>query len=262
MKGLIIGGSFILLLAVTAFINNKSTPAKYTNRVINGKGFALLELFTSEGCSSCPPADELLAKVQTELKDKPVYLLAYHVDYWNRFGWKDVFSSPVYSKRQMAYSRWLNAQVYTPQLVVNGSTELVGSDEPALRKAVSWALGSAPLAGVSLQAQRKGNELIVNYTVTDSAASENKLLIAIVQKAATSKVSSGENGGLTLSHVQIVRDLQTVDLSNGKKGISSIKLPQGFNANGWEIIGFVQNAATGEVLAASKAGFDHPAAQK
>jgi len=262
MKSLIIGGSFIMLLAVTAFMNNRIAPAKYTNRVMNGKGFALLELFTSEGCSSCPPADELLAKVQKELKDKPVYLLAYHVDYWNRLGWKDVFSSPAYSKRQMAYSRWLNAQVYTPQLVVNGNTELVGSDEPALRKAVSWALSAAPLATLSLQAQLQGDKAAISYRVSDSTASGQQLLIAVVQKAATSKVASGENGGRKLSHIQIVRDLQTVDLSKTKNGMSTVKLPQGFNTAAWEIVGFVQNSANGEVVAAAKADFGTPAGQK
>jgi len=262
MKSLIIGGSFVLLLAVTAFMNNNSTPAKYTNRVMNGKGFALLELFTSEGCSSCPPADELLAKVQKELKDKPVYLLAYHLDYWNRLGWKDVFSSPVYSRRQMAYSRWLSAQVYTPQLVVNGNTELVGSDEPALRKAVSWALSAAPSATLSLKVQQQGDKVAVNYRVSDSTVSSQQLLIAVVQKTATSKVTSGENGGLTLSHIQIVRDLQTVDLSKTKNGVNTIKLPQGFNTAGWEIVGFVQNTSNGEVVAAAKADFGTPAGEK
>src|SRR5271155_1276675 len=73
-----------------------------------GNGFAVVELFTSEGCSSCPPADDLIARVQQEDKDLPVYILAFHVDYWNRLGWKDAFSDAAYSDRQRRYAAWLN----------------------------------------------------------------------------------------------------------------------------------------------------------
>src|SRR5579863_1763198 len=85
-------------LATEAFINRKSIAP-----VTPAKGFALVELFTSEGCSSCPPADILVAKIQKESADQPIYILAFHVDYWNRLGWKDVFSSHEYSERQQQY---------------------------------------------------------------------------------------------------------------------------------------------------------------
>src|ERR1700744_6104626 len=111
-----------------AFINKRKVPVTDA-----GKGFAVIELFTSEGCSSCPPADALVARVQKESNDKPVYILAFHVDYWNRLGWKDVFSSAEYSERQNQYARWLKlSSVYTPQIVVNGRTEFVGSEEANL----------------------------------------------------------------------------------------------------------------------------------
>ena len=115
-----------------------------------GKGFAVVELFTSEGCSSCPPADALVARVQKESTNKPVYILAFHVDYWNRLGWKDVYSSAEYSARQNQYANWLNlsSEVYTPQAIVNGHTEFVGSEEGTLRKAIQAGLqksASTPL---------------------------------------------------------------------------------------------------------------------
>src|SRR5882757_10188754 len=92
-------------------------------------GFAVVELFTSEGCSSCPSADALVAAVQKENKDQPVYILAFHVDYWDRLGWKDAFSDAAYSDRQRAYASWLRlSSIYTPQVVVNGRKEFVGSD--------------------------------------------------------------------------------------------------------------------------------------
>src|ERR1700761_8258700 len=105
------------------------------------KGFAVIELFTSEGCSSCPPADALVARVQKESNGKPVYILAFHVDYWNRLGWKDVFSSAEYSERQSEYAKYLKLEsVYTPQVIVNGKKEFVGSEESTLQNSVSAAL--------------------------------------------------------------------------------------------------------------------------
>src|SRR5436305_619554 len=94
--------SFALaVIALASFINHKDKIAlKKEKTNTDGKGFAVVELFTSEGCSSCPPADELVARIQKENRDKQVYILAFHVDYWNRLGWKDVFSSADYSKRQ------------------------------------------------------------------------------------------------------------------------------------------------------------------
>src|SRR5579859_6695441 len=114
------------------------------------KGFAVVELFTSEGCSSCPAADALVATVQKEDKDLPVYILSFHVDYWDRLGWKDAFSDAAYSDRQREYARWLRlSSVYTPQVVVNGHQEFVGSDAVKLREAISNGLQATPKASLS-----------------------------------------------------------------------------------------------------------------
>src|SRR5580704_2729726 len=126
-------------LVTEAFItiknNNIAKPAA------SGKGFAVVELFTSEGCSSCPPADALIAAVQQEDKDLPVYILAFHVDYWDRLGWKDAFSEGACSDRQRQYAAWLNLNsVYTPQVVVNGRKEFVGSEAGTLRAAIQSGL--------------------------------------------------------------------------------------------------------------------------
>jgi hypothetical protein len=86
-----------------------------------------------EGCSSCPPADELIDRIQKDNDNKQIYIMAFHVDYWDHQGWKDRFSDPEFSKRQRQYANWLNLQtVYTPQIVVNGATEHVGSDQDAI----------------------------------------------------------------------------------------------------------------------------------
>jgi len=239
-------------LGSTAFINHKLS--KRPNN--DNKGFAVVELFTSEGCSSCPPADELVAKIQKESKDKPVYILAYHVDYWNRLGWKDVFSSADYSKRQQDYAGYLHIQsVYTPQIVVNGKTEFVGSEEGTLRNAISKGLQKASPSQLSLNISTiDHSKANIKYEV-DSIDKNIFLELAILQKNAQTKVQSGENSGRTLSHVQIVRKLQSVPLK-GKEGTVNVALPNGFNTQGWEIIGFLQNTANGTITGASRAIFE------
>jgi len=236
-------------LGATAFINEKLLK---TANNTGDKGFAVVELFTSEGCSSCPPADQLVAKIQKEDADKPVYVLAFHVDYWNRLGWKDMFSSPDYSRRQEDYAAYLHLQsVYTPQAVVNGKTELVGSEESTLRKAIQSNLAKAPAAMLTINATTpNGNKTSITYS-TEGTDKNTVLLIALVQKNAQTKVERGENQGRTLSHVQIVRKLQKVDLS-GSSGSVNVSLPNGFDGASWEIIGILQNTSTGEITAAAR----------
>src|SRR6185312_9342641 len=188
-------------LASTGFINLKLL--KKANA--DAKGFAVVELFTSEGCSSCPPADDLVAKIEKETAGTPVYILAYHVDYWNRLGWKDAYSSADFSKRQNEYARYLHIQsVYTPQIVVNGKTEFVGSQEGTLRNVIRAGLQKAAEGALSLSVVKSDkNEVSVKYTA-EGADKNSVLLIALVQKHAQTKVMRGENAGHTLSHVQIV----------------------------------------------------------
>lgn len=217
------------------------------------KGFALIELFTSEGCSSCPPADELIARIQKENNDQPVYILSFHVDYWNHLGWKDSFSSPAYSKRQSQYVAWLNLQsAYTPQVVINGRKEFVGSEESTLRNAIKTSLQKTPQAQIILKdVQIRQGQVNLKYQ-TEGAVQPGALVLALVQKSATTDVKRGENGGRKLSHVQIVRSLQTIPFDPGKEGIVHIDLPDGLNPANAELIAFLQNNANGEIIAAAK----------
>jgi len=244
--------AFVAIAAgLTAFIRSKASTS------VNGddKGFAVVELFTSEGCSSCPPADALVAKIENESGDKPVYILAYHVDYWDRLGWKDQFSSADFSKRQNEYARFLKLQsVYTPQIIINGKTELVGSEEGTLRKAISKSLKNG--TGVKLELAVAGTDAKqanLKYTV-EGADKKAVLQVAVVEKSAVSKVGAGENNGRTLSHVQIVRKLQEFTLTENI-GTASISLPNGFDVKSWEIIGFLQSKANGTITGVAKATF-------
>jgi hypothetical protein len=229
----------ILLIALLAHVYNPD------------KGFAVLELFTSEGCSSCPPADELFARIAQQSQGKPVYLLAYHVDYWDRQGWKDTYSSAEFSNRQLQYQQWLNGStIYTPQVIVNGQSAFVGSQESAIQDEIRKQLAAAPAATLQLQARQDHQRLVVQYT---SSVKGHRLLIAILQKSAQSIVKRGENAGHTLSHVQIVRKLQHEALNASGAGSSVVRLPDGFDAAHWEVLGLVQDQQTGKILAAAKA---------
>lgn len=245
-----IGAAMVLTLFSAIFANRVSASKKQT-RINNGNGFAVLELFTSEGCSSCPPADALLARIQQDAGNKPIYVLAYHVDYWNRLGWKDVFSKPQYSKRQYQYSQQLPSQVYTPQLVVNGQTSCIGSDEAAVSNAINEALGNGAAATLEIKAQLQPGKANFTYEVSGNTGN-SQLLIAVVQKHAVSKVERGENEGRTLSHVQVVRDLRAFKLRESKQGIAEINLPESFNAQEWELISMIQNSETGAISAAAR----------
>ena len=214
----------------------------------NSKGFALLELYTSEGCSSCPPADELLGKIQNEYRDKNVYVLAYHVDYWDKQGWKDIFSNPDFTKRQYDYAQFMGKEpIYTPQVIINGKTDFIGSQETSLRNGIKSALSKPVSASLSLEASQNSNSLSVNYNV-ESTSKNSRLLIAVVQKEAKSNVKRGENANRVLSHYQIVRNLQSVDLNKNNKGTAAIHLPKNYNTQDFEIIGFVQDMNSGAIL--------------
>jgi hypothetical protein len=246
-------GMVVLVADAFTTINHASAKPKTT---VAGNGFAVIELFTSEGCSSCPSADDLVARIQKEDSDKPVYILAFHVDYWNRLGWKDSFSSADYSKRQSEYANWLNlSSVYTPQIVVNGRKEFVGSSEGTLRNAITAGLRMVPTEKLTLNAQAAKGHITVQYQA-EGAGKNSTLLLAVVQKAAQINVKSGENGGRTLSHVQIVRKVQSQALNADGKGSATIALPDGFSTQGYEVIGFVQNTGNGAISAAAKSGFD------
>ncbi|NUY79538.1 DUF1223 domain-containing protein [Flavobacterium sp. MAH-1] len=222
--------------------------------VANGDGFAVLELFTSEGCSSCPPADKLLGRIQQQYKDKPVYVLAYHVDYWDRLGWKDQFSSLEFTNRQYAYTQSLKSEMYTPQVVLNGKSEFVGSNAKVADESLEAATKGTPKAKFDVQARTEAGNIHFDYTF-DRYENDGILRMAIVQKHAVSQVKRGENEGRTLDHWQIVRKLHTFRLNPYGKGSNQFKIPQGFNTKDWEIIGMVQNEKDGKIIAATRASF-------
>lgn len=255
LKNLIGTAAFVaLMFTVSAFSCTDKAEETLQNSTSNNNGFAVLELFTSEGCSSCPPADQLMGEIEKQYKDQPVYILAYHVDYWNNLGWKDKFSSVENSKRQQQYAQTLRSQVYTPQLIVNGKKEFIGSDRDAVENAIQTALLNDNNAKIDLSAKVSEKEINVNFKVQENNP-QNKLLITLVEKKSSTNVQKGENEGRHLVHWQIVHQQNQTSLKNSPEGTTSFKLPANFNTNDWEIIGMIQNVKSGAILGSAEASF-------
>jgi hypothetical protein len=171
----------------------------------------VLELFTSQGCSSCPPADRLLSKLRGETFDGGMVIpLAYHVDYWNHLGWSDPFSSPKWSARQREYAASIEgSQVYTPQLVVNGTKQLVGSSERAVRAEIRRQLEESDHGTVVIDRMtRANNALDVNLRAKldrGAAAGGVDVVVALFENGLSTAVSRGENANRNLTNDAIVR---------------------------------------------------------
>jgi hypothetical protein len=240
---------FILLIAVSAValvysFSNKSRMMPQTKTSVH-PGFVVVELFTSEGCSSCPPADAAVARLLSKNRSN-VYILSFHVDYWNRLGWTDPFSQAAFSARQRQYAQFFSLDgVYTPQVVVNGTSEFIGSDEDKLSKAIETDLNGEPVSSLSIQTERNGNTVTVMYGTAQRGIHLN---VALIQPEATTVIKRGENSGRTLHHVNIVRALQTIDAE--EKRYLTIEIPKALTDVPLQVIAYTQSKETFKILSA------------
>ena len=187
----------------------------------------VIELFTSQGCSSCPPAEALLAKLSQagQAEGRPVVALSFHVDYWNDLGWSDPFSSHAWTERQQQYSRALgDDRVYTPEIVVGGAAGMVGSQGAK----VAQEIKAAPRQ-LLLEATASWSAGSVEINATAPAGAE--VWVAIWEDAAQTKVTSGENSGEMLRGDHVVRTLERVATA-GKPGTLKLALPTTWRAGG------------------------------
>jgi len=216
------------------------------------KGFAVIELFTSEGCSSCPSADELVSTVLNENKQN-VYILSFHVDYWNRLGWKDDFSQAAFSNRQKQYSRHLSLDgVYTPQIVVNGTDQFVGSNETHLRSSITNMNQPSVL---TLEGSKTNSASIhLSYKIAGNN-NAGLLNIALIQPEATTFVKRGENGGRKLHHVNIVRELKTIEAA-ADAGSLDIEIPTQLREIPFKVIAYTQQKNTFKITGAAQVLID------
>lgn len=201
-------------------------------------GFAMVELFTSEGCVSCSYAEGVLPALQQQY-GRDVYILSWHVDYWNSEKWKDSFSKKEFSDRQFRYSKVLRSvSIYTPQAVVNGTAERVGSDAAGLKNIINGELNKKRIHDLTINAVHSKQDVTVNYKT--SLADGEELSIALVEKTITKKVAGGDNSGKQMVHTNVVLEFRTM-----KTGEGSVVLPLKRHADlqNLEIIAWKQNSA-------------------
>jgi len=190
----------------------------------------LVELFTSEGCSSCPPADALLRQLD---QAQPVagaraIVLSEHVDYWNQLGWKDPYSSAEFSRRQGAYARLLGSEVFTPQVVIDGREQFVGSNGRDIQGSIARAAGKPKAEVRIVSARREGAEAVVTLSIPALAKGKAEVWVAAADERDSSSVSKGENSGRRLDHVAVVRTLVKVAAVSRSEGLErSVRLPLG-----------------------------------
>ncbi len=235
---------FLLVSVVSSCYGKRATQeTKEQTGVIDNA--SIVELFTSEGCSSCPPADKLISKLESE--NKTVYVLSYHVDYWDRLGWKDPFSQSDFTERQRKYAEQFNLQsIYTPQVVINGAEEFVGSDAQRLHTALSQAKS---LDTMNIQIERK-DLTTLTLTYISKTTVPALMQIALVQPQATTEVKRGENKGRTLQHVNVVLQLTTINTVAASTPIE-IKIPMELQATAFKAIIFLQAKKGNRITAAS-----------
>jgi len=229
----------------------------------------VVELFTSEGCSSCPPADQVLARLETprygnagRSKDVvtiapgvEVIALGEHVDYWDQLGWKDRFSSPLFSARQQDYGKAFHLEsVYTPQIVVNGAKEVLGSDSRAVQEAIRSA-AKEPQAEVSISMT---SPQTVSFRVAKlpPGSHDADILLGVAESGLVTPVLGGENSGHQLRHAGVVRSLTSVGRLDPKRpgeytATAQLNLRADWNRSNLKLVLFVQDRTTRRILGAA-----------
>jgi hypothetical protein len=249
----VIGG----LLLVGAVVNSARGGSTHADGV---RVPVLVELFTSEGCSSCPPADRLLQKLDQSqpVQNAELIVLSEHVDYWNHDGWRDPFSSAFFTERQQHYSsRFGLGDVYTPQMVVDGRAQFVGNDAARAAQTIGEAARTpripVRISGITLD----NGELKFRVEAerpASSSAEQADVYVVLADERATSRVSAGENSGRDLTHVAVARQFTKVGVVPGMGSFSKdvdLKVAGDWPASGFRLIAFLQEPGQGTVLGAA-----------
>jgi hypothetical protein len=252
-----IRAAFLSLVGTLSIIAWVLAPASLPTSAVKNPTPVLVELFTSEGCSSCPPADRFLEKLDHQpVAGAEMIVLSEHVDYWNHIGWKDPYSNHLYSERQSIYGKRFGLDsVYTPEMVVDGSSEFVGSNPGLADKAFAKALGVPKIfVHVSLISADASGVLVhldTGALEPSFGGREAEVEIAVALSRAESQVSSGENAGHRLTHVSVVRSLMKVGVLKRGQGLSQdvhLNLGPAADLHNLRLIAFVQEPEQGKVI--------------
>jgi hypothetical protein len=263
MKAMSSAVALIAVLAIGLFL--VSRHANSQNEPVNAKlpiRPVVVELFTSEGCSSCPPADALLAKLDREqrLGNAEIIALEEHVDYWDHLGWRDPFSSAQWTERQQDYAAsFRNEGIYTPQMVVDGRAEFVGNSETRARSAIVEAVRE-PKAEITLSGRHapngKAQVSIAVKMLPPPESQRAQVWLAVTESGLHSNVSRGENAGEDLHHAAVVRSLRKVgdaalNQEAAYSGEQDVQLDPGWKKENLRVVAFVQEAKTRHILGAA-----------
>jgi len=248
----------IILTLLAGGLFMSSHPYTSTeNEIFNeSQPFVVVELFTSQGCYSCPAADDNLRALTKEYADKDVTFipLAYHVDYWNYLGWKDIYSDKRYSLRQRAYASKLNSGVYTPQMVFNGSSECVGSRTAQTRELIRKGAQVSPDVAIHLQPSQYTNQEKWKITIQmEGVHAGQTLYAAVTEEGLEVPIARGENGGKTLKYDHVVRAFEMKSLGDAMEEIQvALSLPKDLNPSKSRLVAFIQDDDTGKIIRAQQ----------
>ncbi len=211
----------------------------------------VVELFTSQGCSSCPPADALMLELATR---EDIIALTLPIDYWDNLGWTDTLSSPRHTARQRAYAKTLpNRRVYTPQMVINGTVDLIGSHRDEILAAIeTQAADPAPFVPITLALE--GDHLAITLEDAPAALAEKKAWIWIAPYHAQTQsvsIAKGENGGRTIDYANVVDGIMKVGDYDGSKLVITHRLDEMMAKNIDDCAVIVQDTETGAIIGAA-----------
>lgn len=253
--------SILLIVLTVAATHSSQAHATKSSR----SEPVLLELFTSEGCSSCPAADRLAIQLQSQEKSgRQIIIMSEHVDYWNYLGWQDRYSSPLFTARQRAYAQALGQNdVYTPEAVIDGKIGVVGNDSQSVNKAIEkCALSAKAELSLVLESDESNpykQKVFVTAVCTDPPCIERgQLFVAITEDNLKSKVRSGENSGAILAHTGVVGSLHkvggAVSLSPNKpmKFVTEVALDPQWKKSDSRVIAFLQDSVKMSVTGATQ----------
>lgn len=250
----------LILCSATMLKTRAQTPAAAPDRKP-----VIVELFTSEGCSTCPPADELLQKLEAQqpVAGAEVVALEEHVDYWNHDGWNDPYSSAEWTERQTVYRTIFNQTEYTPQMIVDGQSQFVGSN------------GREAVGQIEKSAHREQTEVAINssekpdshgsqrFTVSvgkltgNTAGDVAEVWLAVTEDGLQSSVNRGENAGHVLHHIATLRSLHKIGTADGGaasasfKGDSRVKFESRWKPENLHVVVFVQEKKSRKILGAA-----------
>ena len=253
----------VLAISLTFLAVHMKSHAASPDGSLNAKpsSVAIVELFTSEGCSSCPPADSLLSQINLKQTHAGQLIvgISEHVTYWNDLGWKDPYSSPVFTDRQSVYASRLSPEgSYTPQMVLNGRDQFVGSDGPALERALGDDAGREHIALHIISSTPTSEGIDVKFAFAGNPSKPLDVMAVLADDSDRSNVLRGENSGRLLQHVSVARSMTRVATARDGEQSVHVSFPEGLSTrsgSGHHLILFAQEPHQGAILGATTISF-------